>query len=109
MLKLSDVLKKVVKGINFQRSERVNGEWVNETIDIHAVKATILPKDENDLTPPVYYNMWVKSFTTDDELDKALDYLTSKSLTILTSDSSTYTHKDDDGNESSFRFMVVSS
>ena len=53
--------------------------------------------------------MWVKSFTTDDELDKAIDYLTSKGLTILTSDSSTYTHKDEDGNDSSFRFMVVSS
>ena len=108
MLKLSDIISKIRKGIQFQRSEVVDGQWINETIPMNQIQATILPQSENDPAPSVFYNVWVQTYTSDEEFENMRAYLKSKHLTILTSGKSVFTHKED-GEEVSNRFMVVSS
>jgi len=106
---LKDILSKVREGINFQRSEQVDGEWSNENIDASKVKPSVLPQDENDKTPSVFYNMWVQTYTTEEEFDRVKSYLDSKGLTIMTSKSSVTTARDENGAEVSNRFMIVAS
>ena len=108
MLKLSDIISKIRTGIQFQRSEVVDGQWTNETIPMNQTQATILPQSENDPAPSVFYNVWVQTYTSDEEFENMRAYLKSKHLTILTSGKSVFTHKED-GEEVSNRFMVVSS
>ena len=106
-MKLKDILSKIREGINFQRSEIVDGEWVNQNIAMNQIKASVLPENENDTTPSVFYNMWVQTYTSEEEFDRVKSYLDSKGLFILTTKSSTLTHRDDEGNESANRFMIV--
>lgn len=106
MLKLKDIISKIRTGIQFQRSEVVNGEWVNETVLMNQVQGTMLPQSENDPAPSVFYNMWVQTHTTDEEFDNTIAYLATRNLEIITSGNSVYTHKED-GEEVSNRFMVV--
>ena len=106
MLKLKDIISKIRTGIQFQRSEVVDGEWVNETVLLNQVQGTMLPQSENDPAPSVFYNMWVQTHTTDEEFDNTIAYLKTRNLEIITSGNSVYTHKED-GEEVSNRFMVV--
>ena len=106
MLKLKDIISKIRTGIQFQRSEVVNDEWVNETVSLNQVQGTMLPQSENDPAPSVFYNMWVQTHTTDEEFDNTIAYLKTRNLEIITSGNSVYTHKED-GEEVSNRFMVV--
>jgi len=106
MLKLKDIISKIRTGIQFQRSEVVNDEWVNETVLLNQVQGTMLPQSENDPAPSVFYNMWVQTHTTDEEFDNTIAYLKTRNLEIITSGNSVYTHKED-GEEVSNRFMVV--
>ena len=108
MLKLNDIISKIRTGVQFQRSEVVDDQWINETVPMNQVKATMLPQSENDPAPSVFYNMWVQTHTSDEEFENTIEYLKSKHLTIITSGKSIFTHKED-GEEVSNRFMVVSS
>ena len=108
MMKLVDIISKIRTGIQFQRSEVVDGEWVNETIPMNAVQGTNLPEDESGESPSVFYNMWIQTYTTEEEFESAVAYLKSKHLTILTSGKSVFTHREK-GEEVSNRFMVVPS
>jgi len=108
MLKLNDIISKIRTGVQFQRSEVVDDQWINETVPMNQVQATMLPQSENDPAPSVFYNMWVQTHTSDEEFENTIEYLKSKHLTIITSGKSIFTHKED-GEEVSNRFMVVSS
>ena len=108
MLKLKDIISKIRTGIQFQRSEVVDEQWTNETIPMNQVQATMLPQSENDPAPAVFYNVWIQTYTSDEEFNNMRAYLSSKHLDIITSGKSVFTHKED-GEEVSNRFMVVSS
>ena len=108
MLKLKDIISKIRTGIQFQRSEVVDEQWTNETIPMNQVQATMLPQSENDPAPSVFYNVWIQTYTSDEEFNNMRAYLSSKHLDIITSGKSVFTHKED-GEEVSNRFMVVSS
>ena len=97
------------KAISFQRSEQVAGEWINTNVDLDAVEASVLPKDENDQTPSVFYNMWIQSHASNEEMDQVKTYLSAKNLEILDSAKSIYTHTDKNGVDSAYRFMIVGS
>ena len=102
------ILRNLREGISFQRSEQVDGEWINTTIAPSLVEASVLPKDENDQTPSVFYNMWVQVYSSEEEFDLAKSHLHRQGLEILTTNNSIYTHMVD-GEEVANRFMIVES
>ena len=107
---VKDVLAKFARSaISFQRSEQVDSEWINTNVALNAVEASVLPKDENDQTPSIFYNMWIQSHASDEEMDQVKTYLSAKNLEVLESAKSIYTHTDKNGVDSAYRFMIVGS
>tara|TARA_R110000744_G_scaffold40374_5_gene91594 strand:+ start:740 stop:1072 length:333 start_codon:yes stop_codon:yes gene_type:complete len=109
MLQLSDILGQFFESISFQRSEETDKGWVNTPIEMKDVKASILPKSEDDKTPPVYYNMWVNASASIDKIDAIHSELVTKGVTIASSSNSIFQKTDENKNTTSYRFLLVSS
>lgn len=108
MLHVSEVLGKFYSTISYQKSEQDGDEWINTSIEMKDVKASVLPQSEDDSTPPVFYNMWINANASADTVEKAQSALETKGLTVSSGDKSIYKKKDSDGNITGLRFLIVS-
>ena len=66
------------------------------------------PPPVDDDTPPVFYNMWVNASASANDVEKAQESLETKGLTISSGSKSTYEKKDNSGNVTGYRFLIVS-
>ena len=108
MLHISEIMGKFFSTISYQKSEQDGDEWINTPNEMKDVKASVLPQSEDDDTPPVFYNMWVNASATANDVEKAQESLETKGLTISSGSKSTYEKKDNSGNVTGYRFLIVS-